>query len=1792
MTINNRYTNEIISKAEAHIRQFLDCPSNGIKWWETVKSYVRVATSEYYERTLIELIQNGSDALARKKVIGRISILLDFGEGDFGTLYIANEGEPFTSSHFISINEPGVSDKKPGEGIGNKGIGFRSVLQVTDWPEIYSINPEGDYNKKFDGFCFGYAKKEDIFNYSKGNNKDAERIINELPHYLIPVPINKSSKILDRFVLDGYVSVIRLPLNSKKALDGITHQYESILTSSSPVMLFLPHVKSLNLKIIEGEKVVENITLTKNVLKLGIGSKQENLEFENVDLGKQGTFFVANKTVSLSLFKNSLKKSIEEKFLDEKWMLWNEPIVVSAAVRIDSDVQNPRCYTFLPMGENTKSPIHGHINAPFITSFARLDLNLEVPLNAYLFQELADLSLKSTRLVRESNIENRGIIVSDLICWNEDSFRYLMDAAEKDNINLESEPLFPTIKGEHGTWGTAKECYRVDDEKYIFFTPKYIAKVSNNYIIDPEIGITRIDRIDKFCQQLAGREIKPNFSIKSNWAELLAKDLRKNKLNVSGWDEYYQDLSEYFEHEAWSLDQKRILIDQNWKLQQAGRTKDKIKKRRSVFFSPVQVRTEDEEEIDASFDIKLPSQLAKHVSFMNDGLNWFEQDGGRRVKNIQRKFLENNSLVRRYRSQEILDEFSRVSSRTRSDRVRSEILCWVFQLIQAQKGGRQVDLKTIELFVPCNGGWFPSRSALFSQEWNTPEAKHLEKYIATGSLISQEVAKLKDRLVLSPIASPFNNLKIEQWRDFLSVIGVIDGLPVIEMMTERKKYQGNSLHPAIVGINLNLTDEVLSYWLNDINKLGKRVKHPYVDYEFITPFYTLPGLSEYDKFSDITKSAFARLCVSGLTKWSNRYFEVIIEDQGSARDDTFSWPTLIKSFMKNQSWLPQVFPDDRRVEKYSKINDSWYVPGEYIQIPRYSECLHHEIRKYFDDSSTALERYKNMGGHIWMDPRDSIYQISHLGNLMAGGYINDNHMTFFFQDYVDCWLNWLDIEQDRLPEDFTKQVNLVVRKGNKICCIDKKSDNQHEPIYVGIGRESYNSRMLQELDKPILALYRRRDITKQEVRQSELAQMLMDVYGIPFLDVSEIKIEIMSDNEIITPNNSHPYLIEEGLQWFEEVLLLAIESRSQQITNISERNLTMIRNRLNNIRLLRAGNISVRLDGNEIALPSFMKGCIEISHDDYPLIILQTTSNKPDWNELQVMSPYIARLVGYPTIAERLELVISKLRQGKSDYIVEAPEIEEIADALSLSVEEVVHLRESYFAQASIIYEMLLPVMVHYFGNTNIIKMERDKGENITDQYIISMLNNIKNKLKNTPEEIIHFCSKSPPKNELREYFGIDYADFNKALLALDQSPIINEQGQKEYFYNFISINKNKILESLRSKFLNNYREQKAVEEYKSLKSLSDLTPNPIWAREFYLPDENIIRRHIDNWLSDNGCPNAEWDNDKISNKVESRIKRNNTTLTEFVEKVNVVIPLWLRKHENENAVKEAITNISNLKEIIQDSCILEFVELHENDYIEWMVDRNLWPKSMPYSLEYKTLKISTDDINYYENELIRIKEQERKKKISIEIDGVQVSSEFDGAEKIEQLVRKGMKDSFLNSSTRFSKLEGSEIKRKKETSKKNRKPSQYRERMNAVKKYDIGLAGEISAYYWLEHQYEKYFTSDCWVSGYRNNILGGDQGDDSLGYDFKIPRTTDPLYFEVKSTVGDAESFELGETEIIYAQENSTKKEPYRILFIQNVLDSKERRISVLPNPFGPMGRNYYRVTGSGLRYVFKIRS
>ena len=240
----------------AKIRTFLFEVAEGVSNYRSLHSLTQQVEHQYHGRFLIELLQNAHDAFAGSPGPGqlnRIEIVLDSEDSEHGSLLVANDGEPFTSSNFERLSQLGQSDKDPQKSIGNKGIGFRSVLEVSERPEVYSRASR--LSGRFDGYCFSFRPEvvqslvepmmtlasecpipispvsdSPIVDWSEDLLRKFRRRVRAngvqwltgeckyLSPYLLPVPLREiQSSAVRTFEAQGFATVVRLPLKSAEA---------------------------------------------------------------------------------------------------------------------------------------------------------------------------------------------------------------------------------------------------------------------------------------------------------------------------------------------------------------------------------------------------------------------------------------------------------------------------------------------------------------------------------------------------------------------------------------------------------------------------------------------------------------------------------------------------------------------------------------------------------------------------------------------------------------------------------------------------------------------------------------------------------------------------------------------------------------------------------------------------------------------------------------------------------------------------------------------------------------------------------------------------------------------------------------------------------------------------------------------------------------------------------------------------------------------------------------------------------------------------------------------------------------------------------------------------------------------------------------------------------------------------------------------------------------------------------------------------------------------------------------
>ncbi len=181
----------------------------------------------YAHRQLFELVQNSADALAGKPGGGRIEIHLTEAY-----LYCADDGETIDEAGVTALMFSNMSPKREASQIGRFGLGFKSVLGVTDSPEFFS--------------------RSGSFRFDRGRTRECIRqVVPDAEHYPVlrladpidPVENCERDNIL-RQLMSWATNIVRLRL--KTGAHG--HLSEQMSEFPPEFLLFVEHVRQLKLK--------------------------------------------------------------------------------------------------------------------------------------------------------------------------------------------------------------------------------------------------------------------------------------------------------------------------------------------------------------------------------------------------------------------------------------------------------------------------------------------------------------------------------------------------------------------------------------------------------------------------------------------------------------------------------------------------------------------------------------------------------------------------------------------------------------------------------------------------------------------------------------------------------------------------------------------------------------------------------------------------------------------------------------------------------------------------------------------------------------------------------------------------------------------------------------------------------------------------------------------------------------------------------------------------------------------------------------------------------------------------------------------------------------------------------------------------------------------------------------------------------------------------------------------------------------------------------------------------------
>lgn len=116
---------------------FLDEASASPRMLEDLAAMEKYMSESYDGRTFIELLQNADDAGAKRVCVSEID----------NAVIVTNDGRPFDENDIMSICRSGASNKRRGNSIGYRGVGFKSATVISTEIVIYSGNVYFTFSK-------------------------------------------------------------------------------------------------------------------------------------------------------------------------------------------------------------------------------------------------------------------------------------------------------------------------------------------------------------------------------------------------------------------------------------------------------------------------------------------------------------------------------------------------------------------------------------------------------------------------------------------------------------------------------------------------------------------------------------------------------------------------------------------------------------------------------------------------------------------------------------------------------------------------------------------------------------------------------------------------------------------------------------------------------------------------------------------------------------------------------------------------------------------------------------------------------------------------------------------------------------------------------------------------------------------------------------------------------------------------------------------------------------------------------------------------------------------------------------------------------------------------------------------------------------------------------------------------------------------------------------------------------------------------------------------------------------
>jgi len=1743
------YAREVAETANSLLEYALDGHRRGHKVYESLKNLNEVIGTQYGDRVLFELVQNGHDAHPADATggCGEIVVRLLITKDDCGELLVANRGRAFSRSNLDAVINIGTSDKRIGEGIGNKGLGFRSVEALTDDVRIYSGRP-GTTSGKFDGYCFRFASRGEIENdlLTLGATQDeARHVADTVPRYLVPKPEMPQSTAVEALAANGFATVVSLPLNSVEAIALAEAQVKALLDPATPVLLFLDRLEALDVEIVRfGQKVArQRSTRTATTIFEG-AANTSSLAKVAVD---GHDYLLARSVLAKPPLLDAIKASLQAAPPLKRWLDWQGEAIVSVAVPINGNGTAGRLFNFLPMTENAIAPIGGHIDAPFFADIDRRSMKPDVPFNKFLLEAAARTCALAATTIVDGGMDLPPSVVVDLAAWAAPHTDKLVAAFLEIERPLDEVVIWPVVAGGLSNWANFKALYAWPEVRVTQMTPKRLASVAEADIVLETLGSDRLARI-----RTVASAVKLPLDLSADalciWSEAVARWLaREHRASPTRWKAFLDDVCAVFAASSQplsSLRGRKIFVDADGKLLAAtAKALDGA--------PPVFVRTKSGRRRRNEGPPSPPPSLKRKFRFLSDAIELSET--------TQRAF-EKAGLLRSYDPLDVLATLKGTLSDKASDLQRQEALIWSFKVWNGG-GGKAVEdaLSAADLWVPTLGGWHPARTAVFSAAW-TALGRTVEPYLLEAAPVSPDCAMVRGRLLIGFADWPRVGAgdRREDWHRFLALLGVSDGLPPLPAAVARRGTP--SWHWKSILSTQSIENGFGSAWTAKVS--GTRFENPYTEYELVGEIWRLPGQTEYAQLTADARVGLSELIVAFLREHGAKHLRFSIDHY--RRLNRVELPTPLAVFLGAAPWVASVRGDDI---VFAAPAESWSTTAARQLPPRFVPRFQSETGARAALPSILFD--PRIGLRDWSNRETASARLAALAASLDD--LNAAERRDLRDQLRRAWSDVVDTGQS-LPTTLA----LVVERGGSLELCRPDAD---EPplVHVTSERQGFAARALGDRGEAVL------DVGENDAAAIATLIQATGAFRSRLADAGDV--ELIVDGQAFTPRTDDPLLATGSLTWLIDAAVLAHEYLGDPL-ELRTLPPDELERRLRQIRLRRCASFALMIDG-ELAHARGDERAQPVADPKLPTLVL-VAPGTIGIDLLCEAAPALTKLMGVrrPT----LETMLERLERAGFDGFGK-PSEDQFARAIKRGPEVV----RDYFAATRGGIERrvraLLPVVAHL--------ADRESAEHLRELHerVGPALNLRAWLIELLGEKIAGGCLAAVDETDdqriIRRSMGFDFAEYGMVLAALGYPPLNDEADFRRMFEVYLGELRPTLVDRVRRYFLAAWSAKSDLAAYVAARTLDFVTFDRDWLGNL----ETLTREAVAERADKAAQATLGTDNPKIILTPLDRVVADNRKLilarhAEFAGLVRT----WCRK--NGEAVP-AVMETSDPQTIVRafdEAGFLDFERIEANQLPELYRRIEAWPAEMKRTSDLGQLGLNQGDLESEANEAREAKRKAELAKRTIPFVGTDLDAgAADFARQFETLAAlaiNGADEWFARS--RPPRLLGQQQREPGAASRGSGGGGQsWKNQPPDTVKSAMGMASEWLAREYLRRRYPNEMTDDCWVSSNRAAFCTGSLGDDSLGYDFRLLTERNEWLFEVKSAIDAGGEFELSPRELEVAGSASLeRKRRYRILYVPFVFDPSQWRVLQLSNPAAASTRDRYRVVRSGsVRYRFEQR-